>query len=117
MVMSTLLSSFPIAIAGQQAIYLGGPAAHCMASTVAKGINPFSPAFFLDIIMIVEAPEFIPGAFPAVTVGLPYTVFSLASFSREMSFLACSSLSISSMIWARSNPTVFPYIIGSAILS
>jgi len=41
---------------------------------VAKGLSPFSSAFFLDIIMIAEAPEFMPGAFPAVTVGLPYTL-------------------------------------------
>jgi hypothetical protein len=52
-------------------MYFGFPAPHSQATISAKGLSFNLSAFARLIKTMAEAPEFNPGALPAVTVGLP----------------------------------------------
>ncbi|MBA7557422.1 hypothetical protein ES705_50177 [subsurface metagenome] len=76
---------------GIVAIPLGCPAAMACATMLANGLILNSSAFSLDISIIEAAPVLRPGAFPAVTVGLLYTVGNFDNFSKLVSGLGPSS--------------------------
>src|SRR4030043_926809 len=78
---------------GMAAINLGVVAVAIIETILARGFKPLSLAFFALMMRIAEAPVSRPGAFPAVTVGLPYTRGNFASFSRVVSGFGNSSLS------------------------
>ena len=69
----------------------GSTPAAAAPSTFARGFNPNSSAFSLDMMTNAAAPSFLPDAFPAVTVPSGKIGFKTANWSRLVDRFGYSS--------------------------